>query len=395
LAVVFILDGLANPALVLLRRDLQYKGIALQQAVAAVAGLAAGIALAFVTRSVWVLAVAYITVSLVRLTMSYLIRPYIPRLRFDLRLLRELSSYGRWVTGSNIALYLLNWGDNLVVSRFLGAQSLGLYQQAFLLSNLPATQITSVVGQVSFPYFAKLRAHNGVGPAYIRILHYVALVTVPTATLIFSVGPDAIRVVLGPKWVAMIVPLQILSIWGLIRSISTNSGPVFNAVGRPQIVMQQAALRLVVFGVLVVPMTNAMGIRGTALAVLLGALPVELLTYVRTLRACQSSIAAFSRALLVPVLGSSVMLVVVALVKEQFVRNLGIQRVLVEGALGVAAYLVTVALYYRITGDVPVSIREQLRFLGARWSSRGTADTQRACPRVGVPTEASETQQQA
>ena len=51
---------------------------------------------------------------------------------------KELNNYGKWIAGSNFLQFVYSQGDDLLVGRMLGTTSLGLYQLAYRISNLPA-----------------------------------------------------------------------------------------------------------------------------------------------------------------------------------------------------------------------------------------------------------------
>ena len=53
--------------------------------------------------------------------------------------------------GTNVVNYWGRNADNLLIGRFAGAASLGLYNRAFNLMSLPVQQVSMVLGRVMFP----------------------------------------------------------------------------------------------------------------------------------------------------------------------------------------------------------------------------------------------------
>ena len=82
-------------------------------------------------------------------------------------------------------------------------------------------------------------------------------------------------VLLGDQWIPMITTLQILAIVGLSRALVGTTGPLFDAVGRPDVVAKVSFARLVVLAVIIYPLTVNLGMEGSALAILLSALAIH------------------------------------------------------------------------------------------------------------------------
>jgi len=66
----------------------------------------------------------------------------------------------------------------------------------------------------------------------------------------------------------MIPAMQVLAIYGAIRSIGATTGPVFQGVGRPRIVTKIQFVELILLLILIYPLSREYGILGTSLAVL-------------------------------------------------------------------------------------------------------------------------------
>jgi lipopolysaccharide exporter len=70
----------------------------------------------------------------------------------------------------------------------LGMEALGFYTIAYTISNLPATQITRLVGRVMFPTYSKLQDDRDTfRHAYLKTLKYVSMLSIPAALGIFVI----------------------------------------------------------------------------------------------------------------------------------------------------------------------------------------------------------------
>jgi O-antigen/teichoic acid export membrane protein len=200
--------------------------------------------------------------------MSYILHSYRPRIRLDKGEFKELFGFGRWVLGSSILIFLLSQGDDIFVGKMLGVTALGFYQMAYLISNLPATEITHVISQVTFPAYSKLQDDlPKLRDAYLKVLQLTAFLSFPIAGLIFVLAPDFTRIFLGEKWMPMVLAMQVLCVLGALRSIGAASGPIFLALGRPDIEAKLPAAQLALLAILIYPLTEKWGITGTAAAI--------------------------------------------------------------------------------------------------------------------------------
>ena len=271
IALATVLTGLKNPGVMYLRKDLEFH----KQFVLTLSGTGANavvtLALAVTFRNVWVLVAGYLVGNFVTLVVSYLVHDYRPWPEFDLGHARELFGYGKWLTASAIVLFFINQGDDGFVGWFLGASALGFYQMAYRLSNAPATEVTQVITSVVFPMYSQVqenepRLRNG----FFRTLQISTMIAFPMSTGIILVTPSFVRAFLGEQWVPMILPMQILAFWGAVRSLDSNAGPLFKAIGRPDYLTKILSLKLVLVALFIYPVTARWGVAGTA-AVIVGA----------------------------------------------------------------------------------------------------------------------------
>ncbi len=147
---------------------------------------------------------------------------------------------------------------------------LGFYQMAYRISNMPATEITHVISQVTFPAYSKLQDNvPKLREAYLKTLQLTALLSFPIAGLIFILAPDFTKIFLGEKWMPMVPAMQILALEGLLRSIAATTGPIFQSVGKPEIETKWQIVRLFLIVILIYPCTIKWGIVGTSMIVFL------------------------------------------------------------------------------------------------------------------------------
>ena len=129
---------------------------------------------------------------------------------------------------------VVNVGDVLVTALH-GETELCYYARAYLLANLPVTALAHVANRVAFPAYARLEGKGGdAAGMYGRILGGVALLSWPIACLLILLAePFTVAVLGGGRWMPIVPLLRWLAIYGFMRSLLSNTGPLFNAKGQP------------------------------------------------------------------------------------------------------------------------------------------------------------------
>ncbi len=156
-----------------------------------------------------------------------------PRFEIDRGALKELFGYSSHLTAFSAVNYWFRNGDNLLVGKFFGAWDLGIYARAYTLMLLPLNQVTSVVSKVMFPVFSRLQNEpQRVKDLYLRMIGIIALITFPMMLGLFATTDHFVIAAFGPAWAAMIPVLRIFSILGMLQSIISTTGLIFQSQGR-------------------------------------------------------------------------------------------------------------------------------------------------------------------
>jgi O-antigen/teichoic acid export membrane protein len=288
LALGLLFGGLNNIHGVLLQKELNFRPLFRTQQTLAILDFLVAVALAYWWRNVWALVVASVISTTLGVVLSFLLLPGRPRFAWDWRLAKELLSYGKFLTGTSIVVYATTEIDNAVIGKILGMEALGLYVLAYMLANLPATHLGKAIAQIVFPLYSKLQLdRSALHRAYLHTSQVVAVIALPAAVGLAVLAEDIVNVVYGPKWLAAATVIPILCVFGALRAISSISGYVFNAIGRPDVPFYLNLAKLLVIAAVIVPVTSRYGVVGAALAVTVPSaiqLPIGFAVLSRTLQ---------------------------------------------------------------------------------------------------------------
>jgi PST family polysaccharide transporter len=204
---------------------------------------------------------------------SWLCVSWRPRWRWNWDRFRQLGGYGRYAAGAAVVSFLVVNVDDVLVGYLGGKAELGYYTRAYMLANLPVTAIAHVANRVAFPAYARLEGEGGdTAELYGRILGGVALLTLPMACLLLLLAEPFTVAVLGSRWLPIVPLLQALALYGFIRSLFSNSGPLFNAKGWPETVLKINIFQLGVLALILYPLIQRWGALGACIATLVGIL---------------------------------------------------------------------------------------------------------------------------
>jgi PST family polysaccharide transporter/lipopolysaccharide exporter len=351
-AVVPVLAGLENPGVVYFQKDLEFHKQFVHLVSTSLLYVLVTVSLAFVWGSVWALVAGKVAAEVGMLVVSYVLHDYRPSPAFDREAARELIGYGKWLTAAGAVYFLADEGDDFVVGALLGATALGFYRLAYRVALTPASEVTGVVSTVMFPAYSKLQDDlDAVRDAFFRTIQLTTAITFPMGVGIVVVAPLFVETVLGAQWVPMVGALQVLSVYGICLSLAASFGPVWLALGRPDLGAKIGAFRVVVMAALIYPATMRYGYAGTggavATAYLFGALPADLY-FGRAL--VDLRIRRFLAELVYPVAAAGSMGAVVWVARESLTVGSTLLELVVLVALGVVVYAAIVVVFVRGLG---------------------------------------------
>ncbi|HTS35596.1 MAG TPA: lipopolysaccharide biosynthesis protein [Candidatus Solibacter sp.] len=265
-----------------------------------------------------------------------------------LAVIREPLAFGCRVMGWTFAWSTYSTLDNVTAGRVLGQSALGLYGMAWNLANTPLEKIVSLVTTVVPAYLSRVQTDLPALRYYLRSLtEVISLATFPGTVGVALVAPQAVPLLMGPKWNGMIAPLQVLSAYATFRAIVALLPKLLTAIGHAGYV-----LRVEVVGLVLMPFAfwfgSHWGIKGIALGWVFAYPVVALLHYWKTLKSIEMDFRDYFRALRPSLDGCIVMtLAVLGLQRLGPMSHSRWLNLILEIMAGAVAYLATIMLLHR------------------------------------------------
>ncbi|MBU1118726.1 lipopolysaccharide biosynthesis protein [Patescibacteria group bacterium] len=266
----FILHYLGLTSLALLQKKFKFFWISVTTVVSSISSILITVVLALNNFHVWSLVIGNLSGVLINTILFFILSPWKPSQTFDKKVFSQIFNYGKHLIKSDIFLTAIDQGDKFVLGRMKGSVDLGYYTLSYNLANLPALSISAVVQQVSFPAFSKIRNDIKVlRSAYYKNIQFIALLAIPISVGMIILAPEITKYVFGEKWLPMIPALQIISVYGCLRSITWVVHDVIKAVGKTKLFSRIILFQLLLMAIIIYPLTKSYGMQGTALALTL------------------------------------------------------------------------------------------------------------------------------
>ena len=249
--------GLALPLITLvvvqdslLRKRLQLDKIAKIQLVADLAAILTVVSMAANGAGVWALVSATLVSHLVVSLAMWWVERWRPGFRVGSKRLSEILQYSLSTLGSRFLFSLYNQIDLVLLGKLTGDTTLGFYSYAKELALLPVVRGSVVVNQLAFPIMAELQHdREAMRNSFIKGLRLVAGIFLPVCVGMALVAHDAVLVLLTEKWLPIVPMLQILSVYGALKSIDVLLPPVLYACYRHRFILFYTMTLLLVMSI--------------------------------------------------------------------------------------------------------------------------------------------------
>lgn len=290
----------------LLQREMDYRRLSISEVVMAAVQCVATVGCAFAGFGYWALLVGLLAGkgTYAAITSYWKPIPYaIPRWSRVVAPFR----FGFEVATSRLAWAAYSQCDALIVGRTLGSSALGPYRLAINFASIPAEKIGALIMRVTGPLFARIQDDKVLVRRYfLTINEILTLIVFPLAFGMAIVAPDLVQVVLGPKWIAAVGPMQCLALYMALRDTNALFGQILTSQRQTRFLMSMSILNFVVM-----PCACYFASRWGASAIAAAWITMAPITIlppaVKLFRTIECSLSEYLKVLTPPILGSAAM----------------------------------------------------------------------------------------
>jgi O-antigen/teichoic acid export membrane protein len=201
LATGFFFNAVGVQHSAMLQRQMRFTALALIDIISLMVSVSVGIGMALHGFRYWSLVAMTIAAPLVTSICLWSATgwlPGAPRRRVGIH---SMMRFGGTITLNGLVVYVAYNLEKVLLGRFWGAETVGIYGRAYQLINIPTDNLNSAVGEVAFSVLARVQKDvTRLRSYFLKGYSLVLALTVPITIACALFGNDLILVLLGPKW---------------------------------------------------------------------------------------------------------------------------------------------------------------------------------------------------
>jgi PST family polysaccharide transporter len=233
LALAPVLMGFVEiPACALLQKE-KFHWLSAGEFASALGGIIVALWVAISGGGAWALVWQHLTQRIIKAAVLIPASGFTPRLMFNWRRLGEHSVFVRDTTAWSVMTFFSKQADTIIIGKFLGATTLGLYNVAVRIMQLPVNVFGASLSSTVYPRMVQLRENN----AALRDL--VLMGTAVQAAVVFppiaavAVASDAFfTLLLSDRWTDAGAIFTLLATAAAVQTVVGLNGSLLQAVGR-------------------------------------------------------------------------------------------------------------------------------------------------------------------
>jgi O-antigen/teichoic acid export membrane protein len=201
LSTTFIISGLSVQHQALLKRQMRFKSLAFIEVSSMAIGVVVGVPMAVLGCSYWSLVGSSLSTVIAGSLLTWSISRWRPTLPTRRSGIGPLLSFGAHRTAGDLLTALARGTDILLIGRFYGASSVGLYSRASVLLMRPLEQFLGPINAVFVPALSRLQSQpERYRSTFLRLYEAIALTAFFFTGLVLALAHPLTLVLLGPKW---------------------------------------------------------------------------------------------------------------------------------------------------------------------------------------------------
>ena len=268
-----IIKGFINPGIITFYKELNFKKDTMYRFALIITDFIVAIIGGLLLKNTYALVIPLFFSAAMDVFISFKYVSIKPRLKFNLPIFKEIFAHSKWLNGISILDYLNKNVDNLIIGRMLGTTSLGLYQNAFALSQSLTAEIGLSAIHASFPIYARLSEDlERLRRSFFKVAGLFSLITLPPALILVLFPELIIRLQFGDQWLNAIAILPILALAGYVQGFLNIGSTIFTVKKKYRLLSLSLAITLVSMVAGLMILSPRYGLVGSALSVLISRL---------------------------------------------------------------------------------------------------------------------------
>lgn len=279
MALALLFEALMAVPQALMKRNFDFKGLALRTIFARIfAGLVAIVGAVY-GWGVWSLVVFTVLSGALSTAILWLLCDWHPKFRFSVRCLRDLLHFGGHVTGVRLLSFVDLRILDVLIGHYFGAVALGYYTLAAQLVGRIGSVIVQVLSQVAMSGFSRVQASaEALLYHVLRVTRITTAIVFPLFALIGLLSGSIVQVLYGSGWEKSALLIGMLAPIAPARVMISSLSDAAMSSGAPNLVLRARILATAIIVPLLLSMLS-FGINALILVFMASFYLVTLPTY--------------------------------------------------------------------------------------------------------------------
>lgn len=229
---IFIITTFNGIPKAILRRNMNFKTVSIMDAIQALLAGILTLILAMNHFKYWSLVYGQIIPLLIVTILLCIKTKWIPIFYYNHSSMKQVYEFGMWNFLKTQVQFISQYTDRVIIGRFLGPVSLGLYEKAMSIAVTPLQSLTMNINAVMFSSFSNNQENKTeLQNQFKKTLTIISVMNMPIFAGLIVIAPFFVYVLLGDKWAPMIKPFQIILFACIFKSFGGLSSSLNVAMG--------------------------------------------------------------------------------------------------------------------------------------------------------------------
>ena len=163
----------------------------------------------------------------------------VPKFGKELGHIKKILDFSKDQASFNFLNYFSRNLDNILVGKYLGSVSLGIYDKAYQLMRYPLLLLTFAMSPAIQPVMKELKNDlHKFETLHSKFIIFVSIIGLIVGFSVYFLSDYIVSLLLGPQWTAVGPLLGILSVSIPIQIVMSTSGGFYQAAGRADLMLR-------------------------------------------------------------------------------------------------------------------------------------------------------------
>jgi O-antigen/teichoic acid export membrane protein len=238
-SVIVVIQALAAVPTAILKRELNFRLLALRTLTGTTVGGTLGFAMVVADYGMWSLVWMQVAKATVETTVILLGSSWRPRMAYSYVRCRELFAFAGPVVGQSLWNFVNEEIPKVILGMFLGPFAVGVYALARRPLDLLVEVFLSPLLAVTMPAVARVQGEpEKIDHFFNMTVRVAGIAGFPAFIGFAAIAPVAVPFIFGPQWTSGVVAVQILMLLGLQRTIDSLCAITILALGHAGLILK-------------------------------------------------------------------------------------------------------------------------------------------------------------